>query len=172
MSLWRLKFKVPTQFRRPLSLSWLMKPIRLGRQYFGPQNRVLKESWRLVWRPKWCLEGVFGVSLGSKIESWKHLGSQDRLKMRILGGASVHVIDFWTILEAPRRPKSIKNRVKMILRMIKVKMLIFDTPPLQNQYFWGPMEVKMEVKWGLKSIFIAIENDDGKVMLYREGSVS
>ena len=50
-------------------------------------------------------------------------------------------------------------------------MLIFDTPPMQNQYFWGPMEVKMEVKWGLKSIFIAIENDDGKVMLYREGSV-
>ena len=51
-------------------------------------------------------------------------------------------------------------------------MLIFDTPPMQNQYFWGPMEVKMEVKWGLKSIFIAIENDDGKVMLYREGAES
>ena len=50
-------------------------------------------------------------------------------------------------------------------------MLIFDTPPKQNLYFWGPMEVKMEVKWGLKSIFITIENDDGKVMLYREGSV-
>ena len=60
----------------------------------------------------------------------------------------------------------------MILRMLKVKMLIFDTPPMQNQYFWGPMEVKMEVKGGLKSIFIAIENDDGKVMLYREGSGS
>ena len=58
----------------------------------------------------------------------------------------------------------------MILRMIKVKMLIFDTSPMQNQYFWGPMEVKMEVKGGLKSIFIVIENDDGKVMLYREGS--
>ena len=47
-------------------------------------------------------------------------------------------------------------------------MLICDTPPLQNQYFCGPMEVKMEVKWGLKSIFIAIENDDGNTMLYRE----
>ena len=53
--------------------------------------------------------------------------------------------------------------------MKKVKMLIFDTPPLQNHSFWGPMEAKMEPKWGLKSIFIAIENDDGKVMLYREG---
>ena len=51
-------------------------------------------------------------------------------------------------------------------------MLIFDTPPLQNQYFWGPMEIKIEVKWALKSIFIAIENDDEKVMLYREGSGS
>ena len=59
-----------------------------------------------------------------------------------------------------------------MLRMIKVKMFIFDTTPLQNQYFWGPMEVKMEVKWVLKSIFIAIENDDRKVMLYREGSES
>ena len=75
-------------------------------------------------------------------------------------------------MEAPRRPTSIKNRVKMILRMIKVKMLIFDTPPMQNQYFWGPMEVKMEVKGGLKSILIAIENDDGKVVRNREGSGS
>ena len=59
-------------------------------------------------------------------------------------------------------PKSIKNRVQMMLRMIKVKMLIFDTPPLQNQCFWIPMEAKMEPKWGLTSIFIAIENDDEK----------
>ena len=42
----------------------------------------------------------------------------------------------------------------------KAKMLIFDTAPLQNQYFWVPMEVKMEAEWVLKSIFIAIENDD------------
>ena len=65
-----------------------------------------------------------------------------------------------------------KNRVQMMLRMIKVKMLIFDTPPLQNQCFWIPMEVKMEVKSGLKSIFIAIENDDRKVMLFSEGVAS
>ena len=50
-----------------------------------------------------------------------------------------------------------------MLKLEKVKMLIFDTPPLQNQCFWVPMEVT----WRLKSIFIAIENDDGKVMLYR-----
>ena len=41
-------------------------------------------------------------------------------------------------------------------------MLIFDTPPLQNHCFWVPMEAKMEATWGLKSIFIAIENDDEK----------
>ena len=63
----------------------------------------------------------------------------------------------------------IKNRVQMMLRMKKVKMLIFDTPPLQNHCFWVPMEVKMEPKCSLKSIFIVIENDDEKVMLYREG---
>ena len=51
-------------------------------------------------------------------------------------------------------------------------MLIFDTPPMQNQYFWGPMEVKLEVKWGLKSIFIAIEGDDETVMLFSEGGES
>ena len=34
------------------------------------------------------------------------------------------------------------------------------------------MESKWEVKWGLTLIFIAMENDDGKVMLYREGSAS
>ena len=56
-----------------------------------------------------------------------------------------------------------------MLKMKKVKMLIFNTPPLQNQCFWVPMEAKMEAKWRLKSIFIAIENDDGKTMLYREG---
>ena len=31
------------------------------------------------------------------------------------------------------------------------------------------MEAKMEPKWGLESIFIAIENDVKKVMLFREG---
>ena len=48
-------------------------------------------------------------------------------------------------------------------------MLTFDTPSLQNQCFCVPMEVKMEVKCGLKSIFIAIENDDRKARLFREG---
>ena len=46
----------------------------------------------------------------------------------------------------------------------------FRYPIPQNQCFWVPMEIKMEVKWGLKFIFMAIENDDRKVMLYREGS--
>ena len=47
----------------------------------------------------------------------------------------------------------------MMLRMKKVKMLIFDTPPIKNQCFWVPMEAKMEPKCGSESIFIAIEND-------------
>ena len=59
-----------------------------------------------------------------------------------------------------------------MLKKKNVKMLIFDTPPIKNQCFWVPMEAKMEPKWGPKSIFIATENDDGKVMLYREGSGS
>ena len=53
--------------------------------------------------------------------------------------------------------------------MKKVKLLIFDTPPLQNHCFGVSMEVKMEPKWSLKSIFIAIENDDRKAMLFKEG---
>ena len=31
------------------------------------------------------------------------------------------------------------------------------------------MDAKMEPKWGLESIFIAIKNDAKKVMLFREG---
>ena len=46
-----------------------------------------------------------------------------------------------------------------MLRMKKVKMLIFDTSPLQNHYFWIPMDAKMEPKIDSKAIFIAIEKD-------------
>ena len=42
--------------------------------------------------------------------------------------------------------KPIENRVQMMSRMKDMKMLIFDTTPLQNQYFLVPMEVKMEVE--------------------------
>ena len=34
-------------------------------------------------------------------------------------------------------------------------------------YFWVPMTIKMEAKWGLESIFIAIENND-KTQCYSE----
>ena len=66
------------------------------------------------------------------------------------------------------QPESSKNWVQKMLRMKKVKMLIFDTPPIKNQCFWVPMEAKMEPKWSLKSILIAIRHDDWKMMLYRE----
>ena len=96
--------------------------------YFKVQNRGLTESEGSVWAPKQGLEGLLALKADLRCES------------------SVPATHFWIILEAPRRPKSINNRVKMMLRMRKVKMLIFDTPPLQNQYFWGPMEAKMDVK--------------------------
>ena len=41
-------------------------------------------------------------------------------------------------------PKSVKNQVQTMLRMEKVELGIFDTPPLRNHYFWVPMDVKME----------------------------
>ena len=72
-----------------------------------------------------------------------------------------------SLLEAPRRPKSIKHRVQMMLRIKKVKMLIFYTSPLQNHYFGVPMEAMMEPKYGLEWIFTAIETDDRKAMLFR-----
>ena len=40
----------------------------------------------------------------------------------------------------------------MMLRMKKVKMLIFNTPPIKKQGFWVPVEVKIEPKKRLKSI--------------------
>ena len=65
---------------------------------------------------------------------------------------------FWTLLEAPKKPKSIKNRLQTMSKMKKVKMLIFDTPPLHDHCFWVPTAAKMELKIDQKSIFIAIEN--------------
>ena len=38
--------------------------------------------------------------------------------------------DFWTLVESPRRLKSTKDRVPKMIRLKKVKLLIFDTPPL------------------------------------------
>ena len=61
------------------------------------------------------------------------------------------------------------NRSKIELRIKKVKMLIFDTPPIKNQCFWVPMAAKMEPKYGSKSICIASENDTWKMMPFREG---
>ena len=46
---------------------------------------------------------------------------------------------------------------------------VFYTPPMQNHCFWVPMEVKMEPQRRLEAIFIAIENDDRKAMLFRKG---
>ena len=89
--------------------------------------------------------------------------------MRLRSSRNSFLDHFGGPKEAKINQKSSSDDVQMMLRMRKVKMLIFDTPPIKDQCFWVPMEVKMEVKWSLKSIFIAIENDDEKVMLYREG---
>ena len=56
--------------------------------------------------------------------------------------------------------------------MIRMKLMFFlfsYTSPLQNHYFWVPMEAKMQPTWEVESIFIAIEDDGRKVMLLREG---
>ena len=47
-----------------------------------------------------------------------------------------------------------------MLRMKKVKMLFFDTAPLQHHCFWVPVDDKTEPQ---------DENDDRKAMLIREG---
>ena len=41
---------------------------------------------------------------------------------------------------------------------------------MQNHYFWVPMEAKIELQSKLGANFIAIKNDNGKMMLIREGS--
>ena len=56
-----------------------------------------------------------------------------------------------------------------MLRMKKVKKLILYTPPMQNHYFWVPMEAKIELQSKLGASFIAIKNDNGKMMLFRGG---
>ena len=61
-----------------------------------------------------------------------------------------------------------RDRVQMLFRMKKMKILILHTSPLQNHYFWVPMEVKMEPQYRLETTFIAIENDNRKAMLFGE----
>ena len=111
---------------------WVLK-VYLGLQigcwrclehYFRIQNRVLKASLGSVWGPKWGLKSILAL----KTDLWCV--------------SLVRATRFWTLLEAPRRPKSIKNGVQKMLRMKKVKILIFDTPPLQNHCFWLPMGAK------------------------------
>ena len=43
-------------------------------------------------------------------------------------------------------------------------MLFFYTSPLQNYYFWGPMEAEMARQSGLETIFWAIDIDDHTVL--------
>ena len=46
-----------------------------------------------------------------------------------------------------------------MLRMKKVKTLILHTPPMQNHYFWGPMEAEKARQSDLETIFWAIDID-------------
>ena len=52
--------------------------------------------------------------------------------------------DFGTYVGLLMSPKSLKNRVQKVLRMKKVKSVIFYTPPSQNHHFWVPVKAKME----------------------------
>ena len=47
----------------------------------------------------------------------------------------------------------------MTLKMKKVKIVIFYTPPVQNHYFWVPVDAKMEPQRGLEPNIMASEND-------------
>ena len=73
-----------------------------------------------------------------------------------------------THLGARRMPKSIRNRVEMVLRMKNMELLIFYTLPLQNHHFPLPMDAKMPLQWRPETIFVAIESDARKAMLCRE----
>ena len=91
----------------PFPLSWVIKPIRLGRQCFGLQNRVLKgpggwfgvqnvglkRSLGVVWAPKFGLEGILAL----KTDLWCV--------------SPVRATCCWILLETPRRPKSIQNQL-------------------------------------------------------------
>ena len=45
---------------------------------------MLKTPWTLIERPKYGFEEVFEVNVGSKIGSSRHLGTQNRLMMRLV----------------------------------------------------------------------------------------
>ena len=61
-----------------------------------------------------------------------------------------------------------KIGVQKAARMKKVKLSILYTPPLQNHYFGVPMKAKMEPQWRLETVCMAIENDDGTEILFKE----
>ena len=78
------------------------------------------------------------------------------------------VLDFGVHLRPRRRAKSIRNRVEMVLRMKKCRIIHFYTPPLQNHNFWLPMDTKMPPQWRPGTILAAIKIDARKAMLCRE----
>ena len=56
----------------------------------------------------------------------------------------------------------------MLLKMKRVEVLIFYTPPLQNHCFSIPAEGKMEAQRRLETIFRAIANGGRTARLFRE----
>ena len=82
------------------------------------------------------------------------------MEMEKMMGSGPHV-------KPPRQPNSIRSRVHKPSRLEKVILVIFYTPPLQNHYFWVPVEAKMEPQCRLEAIFVAFEKHDGRAMLFR-----
>ena len=128
---------------------------------------IFDSSWKIVflnfgffWRPqggsnraKIASRAVWGgyVLLNMASGSFlTRLGSPYHPILIALGGSK----------EAPRRPKLINNRFWLLLKIRKVKIMIFDTPPLQNHCFWGPMKAKMEAKSDLETIFWVLDVDN------------
>ena len=87
------------------------------------------------------LEGVFEVSLGSKIGSWKHLGTQKRLMMRFSSLRNSFLDHFGS----PKEVKTEKNRSQSdficltdleqkLCLLEKAKIVILHGRGVQNQH--------------------------------------
>ena len=127
---------------------------------------IFDSSWKIVffnfgffWRPQggsnrakiasravWGGYVLLNMASGSVLT---RLGSPYHPVLIALGGSK----------EAPRRPKLIKNRFWLLLKIRKVKMLIFYTPPMQNHYFWTPKEAEKAWQSDLETFFWALDID-------------
>ena len=137
----------------------------------------INHYWKLLWSvlcDSIFSSVIFGcgnlilVASGGRICKWMVYGAwKSALKICATHGGGVWQ-RFWHSCGTPNEPKINQKSNSDAVENEKIEISVFYTPPLQNQYFWLPMEAKMEPQRRLEAVFTAIESNGTWAILYRD----